>query len=162
MTQWLVILLMVAGAGFSALAGVGILRMPDTYMRIQASTKAGTLGVGCLFLAVTLHFNELDVTTRAMLVICFIFLTAPVAGHMIGRAAYHVGVPMWKHAVIDELKDRFDPTTQALKGLPDDTEREHDTAGSRGDHDDARTGSAVKSEPRAEPRDDSDASHDHN
>jgi multicomponent Na+:H+ antiporter subunit G len=120
MREWLVILLMVAGAMFSALAGVGILRMPDVYMRIQASTKAGSLGVGCLFLAVALHFGALDVATRALLVVGFIFLTAPVAGHMIGRAAYHVGVPMWKRAVIDELKDRFDPATRRLAGRPPD------------------------------------------
>jgi multicomponent Na+:H+ antiporter subunit G len=135
--QWLVIVLLVAGGGFSALAGVGILRMPDVYMRIQASTKAGSLGVGCLFLAVVLHFSALDVTTRAMLVVGFIFLTAPVAGHMIGRAAYHVGVPMWKHAVLDELKDRFDPATQTLAGLP------RDQAGGRRPGDDTAAGNAA-------------------
>jgi multicomponent Na+:H+ antiporter subunit G len=46
------------------------------------------------------------VTTRAVLVIAFFFLTAPVGAHMIARAAYAVGVPLWEGTITDELRDR--------------------------------------------------------
>ena len=73
--------------------------------RMQASTKASTLGVGCLLLGAALHFQDLGVTTRAVLVIGFFFLTAPVGAHMIARAAYAVGVPLWEGTLVDELRD---------------------------------------------------------
>lgn len=96
--------LIVIGGGFMLLAGVGILRMPDLFMRMQAATKAATLGAGCMLLAVAVHFGELTVVARALLVIAFIFLTAPVAAHMIARAAYSVGTPLWEGTIADELR----------------------------------------------------------
>jgi multicomponent Na+:H+ antiporter subunit G len=88
------------------LAGLGVLRLPDLFMRLQASTKASTLGVGCMLLGVAIHFQTLGVTTRAVLVIAFFFLTAPVGAHVIARAAYAVGVPLWEGTITDELGDR--------------------------------------------------------
>jgi multicomponent Na+:H+ antiporter subunit G len=98
--------LIVIGGGFMLLAGVGIVRMPDLFMRMQAATKAATLGSGCMLLAVALHFGELTVVTRVVLVTAFIFLTAPVAAHMIARAAYSVGTPLWEGTIADELRDQ--------------------------------------------------------
>jgi multicomponent Na+:H+ antiporter subunit G len=96
--------LIVIGGAFMLLAGVGILRMPDLFMRMQAATKAATLGAGCMLLAVAVHFGELTVVARALLVIAFVFLTAPVAAHMIARAAYSVGTPLWEGTIADELR----------------------------------------------------------
>jgi multicomponent Na+:H+ antiporter subunit G len=97
--------LLVVGSAFMLLAGVGVVRMPDLFMRMQAATKAATLGGGCMLLAVAVHFNDLAVSARAFLVIAFVFLTAPVAAHMIARAAYSVGTPLWKGTIADELRD---------------------------------------------------------
>jgi len=69
-------------------------------------------------LSVALHFGELGVVTRALLAIAFFFLTAPVAAHMIGRAAYFVGVPLWEGTLRDELRGRYDPRTHELSGGP--------------------------------------------
>jgi multicomponent Na+:H+ antiporter subunit G len=82
---------------------------------MQAATKASSLGVGLMLLAVAVHFADLAIATRALLIIVFIFLTAPVSAHMIGRAAYFVGVPPWKGMAIDELRGRYDPRTHALE-----------------------------------------------
>jgi multicomponent Na+:H+ antiporter subunit G len=98
--------LLVIGAFFMLLAGVGIVRLPDLFMRLQAATKASTLGVGCMLLAVALHFQDLAVTTRAVLVIAFFCLTAPVGAHMIARAAYAAGVPLWAGTITDELREQ--------------------------------------------------------
>jgi multicomponent Na+:H+ antiporter subunit G len=88
--------LLIIGALFLLLAAIGITRMPDLLMRMQTATKASTLGVGCMLLAVAVYFHDFGVAMRALLVIVFFFITAPVAAHMIGRAAYFVGVPLWE------------------------------------------------------------------
>ncbi len=105
MTEILVASLLLIGSLFMLLASVGVLRMPDVYMRLATSTKASTLGVACILTAVAVHFAQMGVGTRAIAAVVFIFLTAPIAAHMIGRAAYVVGVPMWNRAVVDELRD---------------------------------------------------------
>ncbi len=104
--------LLVIGGIFMLLAGVGVLRMPDLFMRMQAATKAATLGAGCMLLAVAVHFGELTVVTRALLVTAFVFMTAPVAAHMIARAAYSVGTPLWEGTIADELQSARAPDTQ--------------------------------------------------
>jgi monovalent cation/proton antiporter MnhG/PhaG subunit len=106
--------LMIIGAAFALLAGAGVVRMPDLFTRMQAATKASTLGIGCLVLAVPIHFGELGITTRAIATIIFVFLTAPVAAHMIARAAYFVGVPLWERTIIDELHGHYDRRTHKL------------------------------------------------
>ena len=110
--------LMAAGATLMLLAAVGVLRMPDLYSRMQAATKASTLGSGCLLLAVAVHFADLAITVRVLLIVVFILLTAPVSAHMIGRAAYFVGVPHWKGTTVDELRGRYDRRTHTLDSAP--------------------------------------------
>ncbi len=107
MNELAVSLLLIVGGLFTLLAAVGVLRMPDLFTRMQAAAKAGTLGVGCLLIAVLVHFHQLGETTHALLVVAFLFLTAPVAAHMICRAAYFVGVPKWEGTVVDELEERL-------------------------------------------------------
>lgn len=106
--------LLLIGSAVMLLGSIGIVRMPDLLSRMQASTKSMTLGVVCLLVAVVIYFNEVGVGVRAMLVIAFYFLTSPVAAHMIGRAAYFIGVPLWKGTVIDELKGRYDREDHTL------------------------------------------------
>jgi multicomponent Na+:H+ antiporter subunit G len=107
-------LLMLTGAIFAFLSALGILRFPDLFSRMQAATKGSAFGVTCLLLAVAVHFAELGIATRAIVTIFFVLLTAPVAAHMIGRAAYFVGVPLWPGTITDELKGQYDMRTHAL------------------------------------------------
>ena len=104
MIDFLAGILLVIGGLAMLLAGFGVLRMPDLFMRMQAATKAATLGAGCTLSAVAIHFGELGVTTRSALIIAFLFLTAPVAAHVIARAAYSIGVPLWEASLCDELR----------------------------------------------------------
>lgn len=110
--------LLVVGAFFMLLAGLGVLRLPDLFMRLQAATKASTLGVGCMLLGVAIHFQDLAVTARAVLVVAFFFLTAPVGAHVIARAAYAVGVPLWKGTIVDELRERRDAAEKPASDGP--------------------------------------------
>lgn len=107
--------LMLTGAIFAFLSALGILRFPDLFSRMQAATKGSAFGVTCLLLAVTVHFAELGIATRAIVTIFFVLLTAPVAAHMIGRAAYFVGVPLWPGTITDELRGHYDMRTHALR-----------------------------------------------
>lgn len=104
MIDLLVALLLVLGGAFAAIAGLGLLRLPDVLIRMHASTKAGTLGVGLIVIAVAVSKNDFLVTSKAVLIILFLLLTAPVAAHLIGRAAYRSGTPLWSRTVIDEAR----------------------------------------------------------
>lgn len=95
MIDVLVGLLFLLGGFFAFVAGLGTLRLPDVFTRMHASTKAGTLGSSFILIGAAVHFGVLSVTAKAILAILFILLTAPIAGHMIGRAAQRTGVAMW-------------------------------------------------------------------
>ena len=116
--------LLLIGALFLLLAAVGLVRMPDLFTRMSAATKGTTLGVGCMLLAVGIYFPGIGITTRALAGIGFFFVTAPVAAHMIGRAAYFLGVPLWEGTVRDDLRGRYDPLTHALERAPRETAAE--------------------------------------
>ena len=109
MTEILICILMVTGAFFMFVAGLGLARMPDIFLRMSCSTKAGTIGIGTLLLALAIYFLDFGVAARAVATIGFIFLTAPVSSHRIGRIAYLVGVPLWKNTIADEYKNAYPP-----------------------------------------------------
>ncbi|MCA1941731.1 MAG: monovalent cation/H(+) antiporter subunit G, partial [Caenispirillum bisanense] len=94
--------LLLAGGFFALVAAVGVARLPDVFIRMHASTKAGTLGGGLILAAVAVAQWEAGVTTRVVLIIAFLLVTAPIAAHLIGRAAYRIGVPLWHNTVVDE------------------------------------------------------------
>ena len=104
MNEILISILLVMGSFFMLVAGLGMLRMPDLFLRMSCSTKAATIGVGTLLFTLALYFANLGVATRALATICFIFLTAPVGAHRIGRIAYLVGVTLWDGTIKDEFK----------------------------------------------------------
>lgn len=113
--------LVVLGSLLMLLAAIGVLRLPDVYVRLQASTKAASLGAGCLLVALILEFGDLAVGVRAVLAITFVFLTVPVSGHLIGRAAYLTGVPLWEGTAIDELRSHS-ASVDAAAAAPVDAE----------------------------------------
>lgn len=123
MSAYLTAALLLAGGVFGFVAAVGMLRLPDTITRMHASTKAGTLGAGLIMAAVALHFMQVGITLRAGAAILFLLLTAPVATHVIGRAAYHGGIRLWERTWKDELaqsrrkgEDTADPQHTAEHG----------------------------------------------
>ena len=101
--------LLILGSLFSFVAALGMLRLPDTVMRMHAATKAGTLGAGLILIAAAFFYTDLGITLRALAAILFLLLTAPVAAHLIGRVAYHSEIRLWKKTWIDQLKDRYHP-----------------------------------------------------
>jgi len=106
MTTWIIGALVLAGAFFVLVAGIGLVRLPDLPMRMHAATKAGTLGAGLLMIAVALDSTSVGLMVRAIAVVIFLFLTAPIAASTIGRAALKGGLPMWDRTVVDEYRNR--------------------------------------------------------
>lgn len=80
------ILALLAG-GFALVAAVGVLRFPDVLTRMHASSKVGSFAGALALLAAALDIGELGAVTRAVLAVVFIFLTAPIGAHLLGRAA---------------------------------------------------------------------------
>lgn len=99
--------LLLLGAFLMLLTGIGLLRMPDIFTRMHAATKSASLGVALLLLAAALVFQDAMVVTKALVTIAFIFLTAPVAASLLGRAAYARRTPLWEHSVLDEGRDHI-------------------------------------------------------
>ncbi len=110
--------LLLVGSLFCLVAAVGMLRLPDTLIRMHAATKAGTLGTGCILAAEAVVAGELGITLRAAAVIVFLLLTAPVGAHLIGRAAYHRGIHLFRKTWIDELGAQVEKEKESASRTP--------------------------------------------
>lgn len=107
--ELLAALLILFASIMSVISAFGIIRMPDVYTRSHAATKSSTLAV---LLALTGAFIYLIAATnyvsvRLLLGIVFVFLTAPVAGHLITRAAYRSGVKLSEQSGEDALYEQL-------------------------------------------------------
>lgn len=94
-TEVLLSVLVLAGAAFTFIGSLGLVRLPDFFMRLHGPTKATTLGVGCLLVASSVYFsvNGEGVSLHEILVTLFLALTAPISAHLLAKAALHRGVP---------------------------------------------------------------------
>ncbi|MCG7336752.1 Na+/H+ antiporter subunit G [Sporosarcina sp. ACRSM] len=100
-------LLILTGGIASVISVFGLIRLPDVYTRSHAATKSSTLAVLLTLSGTFLYFwfHEQFISVRVLLGIVFVFLTAPVAGHLIIRAAYRSKVKLADISVADELYD---------------------------------------------------------
>ena len=102
MSGWLSAGFLLLGATLAVLASIGVLRMPDVFTRMQASTKASTLGLGCLLAGLAIRNPEVAFVVRALSIAAFMLLTTAVGAHVIARAAARGGAPLWKGTLVDE------------------------------------------------------------
>ncbi|WP_017728447.1 monovalent cation/H(+) antiporter subunit G [Halalkalibacterium ligniniphilum] len=100
----------IIGGLLSIVGSIGLLRLPDVYLRIHAVSKNATLGVIMIMVATFLFFLLLEgeFIGKILLTILFVFLTAPVAGLMISRAAYRIGTPLFDKTSQDDLKKVYE------------------------------------------------------
>lgn len=106
--SWIIGFFLLVGGFLSLIATFGVLRLPDVYTRNHAASKGATLGIMSILIATFLYFYQEHghFNSNLILAIIFIFVTAPVAGHLIARAAYNSGVGLWDKSVKDDLKDK--------------------------------------------------------
>lgn len=100
-------LLILLGAIMSVISAFGMIRLPDVYTRSHAATKSSTLSVLLCLSGAFIYFwiDDGYVSIRLMLGIIFVFITAPVSGHLVCRAAYRSRVPLAEGSGDDALKD---------------------------------------------------------
>jgi multicomponent K+:H+ antiporter subunit G len=87
--------LVIAGAVFTFIGSLGLVRLKDFYTRLHGPTKATTLGVGCLLVASSLFFSlsTEHISLHEILVTLFLFITAPISAHLLAKAALHQRLP---------------------------------------------------------------------
>lgn len=95
-----------AGAGLAVLAGAGLHRFEDVFARMHAATKPATLGLVLVMLGASFHVENAGDIAKLLLVVVLQFLTAPVGGHMLARAAYRTGMATSPWLTLDELAER--------------------------------------------------------
>lgn len=105
--EWMAVIIILVASVISLISAVGLIRMPDVYTRSHAATKSSTFAVMLALLGAFIYFwvHECTISIRLLLGIVFVFLTVPVAGHLICRAAYRTGVPLAEQSGEDALKD---------------------------------------------------------
>ncbi len=107
--QTLIAILLIAGVFFFFVGVVGLLRLPDVYTRLHATTKCDTLGAGLILLALILA-QPFDVSSlKIVFIIIFIWITHPTAAHMTARASYYTSMPH------DETTGFIDATKEEVK-----------------------------------------------
>ncbi|PJK17275.1 Na+/H+ antiporter subunit G [Chryseomicrobium excrementi] len=106
MIEWFSVVLILLGSIMAVISAFGILRLPDVYTRSHAATKSSTLAVLLSLSGAFIFFwaNEGFISVRLLLGIIFVFITAPVAGHIITRAAYRSKVKLADSSGEDALK----------------------------------------------------------
>ncbi|MFB6139534.1 MAG: monovalent cation/H(+) antiporter subunit G [Halosimplex sp.] len=90
--------LVAVGSFFLLVGTVGLLRLPNVYNRMHATSKATTLGAASILLAATVYYGPVGPGLTSLVCILFLFFTAPTGAHVISRAAQKMGVPFLESA----------------------------------------------------------------
>lgn len=96
-------IMMLLGAALALIAGIGLQRFDDVFTRMHAATKPATLGLALVLGGAALQLPDGGAVVKLLLVVLLQFATAPVASHLIGRAAYRAGTELDPAIAIDEL-----------------------------------------------------------
>lgn len=98
------------GVLFMLIASIGIIRLPDFYIRVSVVTKASTIGLGLMMIGVGLFFNTIEAVVKVIVIVIFIILTSPIAAHVIAKAASQIKVAFWdKTDLTDYIKAKDTP-----------------------------------------------------
>jgi multicomponent Na+:H+ antiporter subunit G len=97
------------GILFNLFGCIGLVRFPDVYNRLQASTKCVTLGTVMLLTGVAIASGTGAMAAKAIVCAMFVLVTSPTAAHAIAKGAYASGVPLWEGTVVDKYAERVKP-----------------------------------------------------
>jgi len=114
MTAWIADVLIVLGLAVMTLGVYGIVRFPDVYTQLHASSKAAFLGVSILLVATSLGDGP-SILARVVLIVALLAITTPVAAHAIAQAAHHQREPMRAPGAVDESGTMPPPTAAPLQ-----------------------------------------------
>jgi multicomponent Na+:H+ antiporter subunit G len=97
--------LIIVGILFDIFGCIGLVRFPDVYNRLQASTKCVTLGTILLLVGVAVISGLGATSAKAIICAVFILITSPTAAHAIAKGAYASGVKLWENSVVDKYAE---------------------------------------------------------
>lgn len=105
--EWLAAASLLLGAFFSLVGAIGLVRLPDFFMRLHAPTKASTLGVsGVLLASMLLSADQGRAGFAELLITLFVFVTAPVSSNLMAQAALHLRLPSKAPVPDDAVPER--------------------------------------------------------
>lgn len=101
----------IIGTFFMLISSIGLIRLPDFYIRNSASTKALALGIGLILLGIAIYYNQIEIFIELAAIFFFIYLITPLSAHIIARAAAKSDVKFWERtknlqALEDYQKDQ--------------------------------------------------------
>lgn len=103
------------------IASIGIIRLPDFYIRMSVVTKASTIGLGLMMAGAGIYFNTLEALIKVLAIIVFILTTSPISAQVISKAATMIKVPFWNKTNLDDYQD--------AEVLPDDPTQKESSYG---------------------------------
>lgn len=106
------------GSIFFLISALGVLKFPDLFSRMHAASKSSSLAMGLILIGVAVHFFSWGILVKCTLTLLFIFLTAPVAAHILGRAAFLSGAQPWTQLGVQALRDLYRPPAKKEKTAP--------------------------------------------
>ena len=98
------------GVLFDIFGCIGLVRLPDVYNRLQASTKCVTVGTCFILVGSLILLDSVPGTIKGIVCIAFILITSPTAAHALARAAHRSGIKQWEGSVVDQYEEDF-PTS---------------------------------------------------
>jgi len=117
LSDLLAFICLLAGLAFMFVGAVGIVRFPDAYNRLHASSKCSLLG---LLLGAIFHIGTLGIVMKAIITLVFAFVATPIGSHILAKAAHIDGLRQWPKTLSDELADDYPERTQRDEAADDD------------------------------------------
>ena len=111
MLIWLSALCILSGSVVTFIAALGVLRLPDFYMRMHAATKAGVFGPSLLLIGAGFYQPSLAAWIKIALAILFLLMTTPIAAHLLGKAGFIGGVGLWEGTSRNDLNEVLPAST---------------------------------------------------
>jgi multicomponent Na+:H+ antiporter subunit G len=108
--EWVVFTVAGIGVLIMLLSSIGVWRLPDVFTRMHAFGKAATMGISCLIIAAGIYYPEY--LARMLVLVVLFFITGPIAGTAMARAAYRVATPDVKFALTYDEMGRDAPRAE--------------------------------------------------
>ncbi len=103
MIEWIVFIFLIMGALFILISAIGIIRLPDLFMRMHATTKTNSIGISLILIGTMMAFPQVTNILKGLMIIIFIYLTSPLGAHMIGKAGLITKAKKWERNVRDDF-----------------------------------------------------------
>ena len=90
-SEWIVSILLLLGGVFILIGSIGLVKLPDFFMRLHGPTKATTLGMASILMAAIVYFVNTGhgLSVKEILITIFLLITAPISAYMLIKSAIH-------------------------------------------------------------------------